>query len=167
MRAAYQYRGMTIKVNHFWDRPGILHFCYYWLPPLVLTAAILLMAGDLGSVAKFKLPIIILTYLLPSFSSKEILELYHVLRKVGHFLAYALLFLTYVRAWRWHMQMSRLKAVFLALVICFLVSAGDEGRQALYSSRTGSPRDVGLDMSGALTAAIAFFPFLRQEDRKK
>ena len=33
-------------------------------------------------------------------------------------MAYAVLFGAYVRAWRWHMQMSRLKAIFLALAIC-------------------------------------------------
>jgi hypothetical protein len=43
---------------------------------LLLTAGILLMAGDLGSVAKFRIPVIILAYLLPSYSRQEISELY-------------------------------------------------------------------------------------------
>ncbi len=82
-------------------------------------------------------------------------------------MAYAVLFGAYVRAWRWHMQMSRWKAIFLALAICLVVSAGDEGRQAFYASRTGCPQDVALDMSGAFTAAIAFFPFLRHENQRE
>ena len=77
------------------------------------------------------------------------------LRKVGHFLAYAVLFFAYARAWRWHLGKSRLKAVLLALAICFLISTGDESRQAMYSSRTGTPRDVVLDMSGALTCRVS------------
>jgi VanZ family protein len=154
---------MTSNLNGFWEHPRMIRFCFYWLPPLLLTAGIFLMAGDLGSVTKLRLPIIILKYLLPSYSKQEIVEIYLWGRKVGHFLAYAALFFAYVRAWRWHMGRSRLQAVLLALAICFLVSAGDEGRQVLYACRTGSSRDVVLDMSGALTAALVAFPFLRQD----
>jgi VanZ family protein len=156
---------MTTNVKELGEHPRMVKFYIYWLPPLFLTAGILMMAGDLGSVAKFTIPIMILEYLLPSYSRKEIMELYFIIRKVGHFSAYAALFFAYARAWRWHMGKSRLKAVFLALAVCLLISAGDESRQALHPSRTGSPRDVVLDMSGALTAALASFPFLRQEDR--
>jgi VanZ family protein len=156
---------MTSKVNHVWEQPRLAHFCFYWLPPLLLTAGILIMAGELGSVNGLKIVLRILEHLLPSYSKKEIFQLYLVLRKVGHFLAYALLFGAYVRAWCRHMQMTRLKAVLMALAICLLVSSADEGRQAFYSSRTGQPKDVVLDMSGALTAAIALFPFLKKDDQ--
>jgi hypothetical protein len=37
----------------------------------------------------------------------------------------------------------------------------------LHESRTGRPQDVALDMSGAFTAAIALFPFLRLENRRE
>jgi VanZ family protein len=123
------------------------------------------MAGDLGSTATFRLPVIILQYFLPSWPIAEINNLYGHLRKVGHFTAYAVLFAAYVRAWHWHMHLSRWKAIFLALAFCLVISAGDEGRQAFYHSRTGCPQDVALDMSGALAAAIVFFPFLRQENQ--
>ena len=82
------------------------------------------MAGDLGSVSHFRLPLKILRYMLPSYSPKAIYALYLKLRKVGHFLAYALLFGAYVRAWRWHLGKSRCKTIFLSLAICLLVSAG-------------------------------------------
>lgn len=100
--------------------------------------------------------------LFPSSPLPEIYQMYGDLRKVMHFLVYASLFAAYVRAWRWHVGLARWQAIFLALFICLLVSSADEGRQALYLSRTGRPRDVLLDMSGAVTAAIALFPFLRQ-----
>jgi VanZ family protein len=158
---------MTVKAQNFFEHFGPANFCYFWLPPMLLTAGILFMAGDAGSVFKVRLPIFIIKYLLPSLPDKEVYQLYLGIRKVGHFLAYAALFGAYVRAWRWHNQISRLKAVFLALGICFLVSVADEGRQMFYASRSGSPKDVGLDMSGALTAAIALFPFLRQDNSKK
>ena len=158
---------MTIKINHLEQQSRIMNFYYYWLPPLFLSAGILIMAGDLGSVAKFTLPVTILKSLLPSWSMNEIYQLCGKLRKVGHFMAYAVLFGAYVRAWRWHMRLSRLKAIFLALAICLLISSGDELRQSFYASRTGCPQDVALDMSGAFTAAIAFFPFLRQENLRE
>ncbi len=144
-------------------RGWFLPFLWYWLPPCLLTIGILVMAGDWGSISQFRLPIKILEFLLPSLSAKEIYQLYAELRKVLHFLVYAALFAVYARAWRWHVGLGRWKAIFLALLVCLLVSSADEGRQTLFLSRTGSPRDVLLDMSGALTAAIALFPFLRQE----
>lgn len=143
------------------------HFCFYWVPPLLLTAGILIMAGDFGSVSKFWRFVKIVEFFLTSYSHKELYQIYLVLRKIGHFLAYAALFFAYARAWRWHLQQTRITTIFLALAICFLVSAGDESRQALYPSRTGSVRDVLLDMSGALTAALVMFPFLRSDDRDK
>jgi VanZ family protein len=158
---------MTVKINHLEQPSGLGHFCYYWLPPLLLTTGIIILAGDLGSVAKFNLPVTILKFLLPSWSMKEIHILSLKLRKVGHFAAYAVLCLAYVRAWYWHLHMSRIKAMMLALAICLLVSAGDETRQAFHESRTGSPQDVALDMSGALTAAIVLFPLLEQEDQRE
>jgi VanZ family protein len=145
----------------------MVQFYYYWLPPLLLTFGILLLAGDLGSVAKFQLPMTVLAFFLPSWSHQEVLQLYLTLRKVGHFLAYAVLFAAYVRAWHWHLQMPRIKAILLALAICLMVSSADEGRQMFYLSRKGQPQDVALDMSGALTAAIVLFPFLDEKDRKK
>lgn len=144
-------------------RRWFLPFLHYWLPPFLLTIGILLMAGDWGAISKLRLPIKILEFLLPSYSPKEIYQLYAVLRKVGHFLVYAALYAVYVRAWRWQVGLGRWPAVLLTLLICLVVSTADESRQALFTLRTGSPRDVLLDMSGALTAAIAFFPFLQQE----
>lgn len=152
---------MTSKSNHLGEQHWLVSMVYYWLPPLLLTLAILFLAGDWGSTHKLRFPLTILKYLFPALSGKEIYRLYLELRKVGHFMAYALLFFTYVRAWRWHLQMTRLKAILLALAVCFLVAAADESRQAFYASRTGHFRDVVLDMSGALTAAIVLFPFLR------
>jgi len=140
----------------------IFSFCYYWLPPLVITAGVIIMAGDMGSVTHFRWPVVMLQYLLPTYSKKEIMSLYMTLRQVGHFMVYGALFIAYVRAWRWHIQLSRLKSIFLALGICFLISAGDEGVQALHNSRSGRFEDVLLDMSGALAAALAMFPFLRE-----
>jgi VanZ family protein len=154
---------MAGKVNKLKEAPWTILFCYYWLPPLLLTAGILLMAGELGSVSNYTIVVRILRIFLPSYSLAELYKIYFFLRKLGHFLAYALLFAAYVRAWRWHLGKTRLNAVLLTLGLCFLVAAADETRQSFHSSRTGSPGDVILDMSGALTAALVLFPFLREQ----
>jgi VanZ family protein len=156
---------MTSNVNQVWEPSRVVHFCSYWLLPLLLTAGILIMAGDLGSVNELGIVIKFLEYLLPSYSKKEVYQLFFILRKAGHFLAYALLFGAYARAWRWHMKMTRLQAIFLALTICLFLAAGDESWQAFHPSRTGNLNDVILDMSGALTAAVALFPFLKEDDQ--
>lgn len=134
---------------------------------MLLTAGILIMAGDFGSVSKFWMFVKVVEPFLTLYSHQDLFQIYLVLRKIGHFLAYAALFVAYARAWRWHLKQTRLKTVLLALALCFLVSAGDESRQALHPSRTGSVWDVVLDMSGALTAALILFPFLRPDDREK
>ncbi len=156
---------MTTSSKHLEGYHGIFIFLYYWLPPMLLTAGILALAGDLGSVSKFRWPIAILKYLLPSLSRQEIYQIYAVLRKIGHFLAYGLLFFSYVRAWWWHVRLSRWHAILLALAVCLLVAVADESRQAGHTSRTGSVRDVALDMSGALAAAMVVCPFLKAADR--
>jgi len=147
-------------------RPWLVPMVSYWLPPFLLTIGILLMAGDWGSTSNLRLPIRILAMLFPSYPLAEIYQIYGGLRKLMHFLVYAALFAVYARAWRWHVGLGRWTAVFLALLICLLISSADESRQALYLSRSGSPRDVLLDMTGAVTAAFALFPFLRQENLK-
>jgi VanZ family protein len=136
----------------------------YWLPPFLLTIGILIMAGDFGSAERFRLPLRIMFQLLPSWPPREVYQLYLMLRKVGHFIAYAALCAAYLRAFRWHMHLSRAKAILAALAICLVISSADEGRQMFYTSRTGSPRDIALDMSGALITAIALFPFLEDKD---
>lgn len=129
-------------------------FGNYWLPPLGLSAAILILAGDLGSGHNSRFLIPILHALFPSLSLAQLTSIHGFVRKAGHFLAYALLLITWVRAWKWHLGFSLGKSEVLSLAIVLLVAILDEGRQSQYPSRGGSPWDVLLDMSGALTAAL-------------
>ncbi|HAY20656.1 MAG TPA: hypothetical protein DCY27_00490 [Desulfobacterales bacterium] len=156
---------MTSGVLSVWRCPWLVNFCFFWLPPLLLTAGIFILAGDLGSTSKFRLPVIILQFLLPSLSMSEIVWISDILRKVAHFLVYGLLLIGYARAWHWHIRMKPLPAIVLALMICLAVSAADEARQALHRSRSGCPQDVALDMSGALAAAGVMYPLLRRGRR--
>lgn len=132
-------------------------FCSYWLPPLLLTGGILICAGDLGSFKHTRFIITMLQYLVPSLTPGQAKQVYVYLRKIGHFLAYASLCYTWVRALRWHLDYTSVRAVILALAISLGVAILDEGRQSFFTTRTGNPWDVMLDFSGALTATLAFF----------
>lgn len=132
----------------------IFSFLYYWLPPLLLTMAIIAFAGDLGSVHNFQLTIYFIKFLFPELPQAEVYHFSVILRKIGHFVAYALLCLSYTRAFYRQVRLSRTVALLLALSVCLVVAVADEGRQFFYTSRSGRPQDVLLDMSGAATAGV-------------
>jgi VanZ family protein len=138
-------------------------FGKYWLPPLLLSTAILIFAGDLGAGYNSRFIIPLLQALSPSLSLAQLNLIHFYLRKAGHFLAYALLLTTWVRPWKVRLGFSLEKSAILSLMIVLLVAALDEGRQSFYASRGGSPWDVLLDMSGALTAALILVVFSRRE----
>lgn len=145
----------------FWRRPGVKACCYYWLPALLLTGFILLVAGDLGAFRNTKKLIPFLMSLFPSLTLAQAKSIHLGFRKTAHFLSYALLFAAWVRTLRWHLIWAPWKAILYALGICLAVALLDEGRQTFFASRTGNPWDVLLDLSGALTAFLALFPILR------
>ncbi|MBW1916943.1 MAG: VanZ family protein [Deltaproteobacteria bacterium] len=137
-------------------------FCFYWLPPLLLTGLILLFSGELGSVEYTQAIIKLIWPWFPSMNGKLANLLHFFLRKGGHFIIYAMLFVAWVRPLRWALGFSPLLAIFLALMINLGVALTDEGNQARIESRTANPRDILLDISGALTATLIIFPVLRQ-----
>jgi VanZ family protein len=142
-------------------------FCNYWAPPLFLSTAILIFAGDLGADHNPRFIIPILQALFPTLSLTQLNLIHFYIRKAGHFLAYALLLTTWVRAWKWRLGFTLGKAEIVSLMIVLLVAVLDEGRQSFYPSRGGSPWDVLLDMSGAFTAAIILAFCSRRERLEK
>jgi VanZ family protein len=140
-------------------------FGNYWLPPLLLSTAILISAGDLGAGHNSRFILPLLQALFPTLSLTQLNLIHFYVRKAGHFLAYALLLAIWVRPWKRHLGFSLGKSEFLSLVIVLLLAILDEGRQSFYSSRGGSPWDVLLDMSGALTAALILGFCSRREPR--
>ena len=81
--------------------------------------------------------------------------IHHVIRKTGHFMAYGLLCLAWLRAWRmtWP-QAGFLSQAGLALAGTALVATWDEWHQTFLPNRTGSPWDVLLDCCGAATLIV-------------
>jgi VanZ family protein len=94
--------------------------------------------------------------------------IHHLIRKSGHFTGYGLLGLAWLRAW-W---MTLPRSFFLVdTVLAFLGTAmtasADEFHQSFLPNRTGSPWDVLLDCSGALTMQLIVYVFLRVFKPKK
>ncbi len=130
-------------------------FLWYWLPPLAWCGAMLLMSGDLGSAKNTGSILEWLLSWFPPLSPAQFKLMHFYVRKIiGHFGNYACLYFLWFRACRGQLRLTSGRAFFLAIGVCLVMALMDEGHQALFASRTSSLRDVGLDLSGAATAAL-------------
>jgi VanZ family protein len=137
------------------DRARAKEFLNYWLPALLFSLAILVLSGDLGSSRNTGVLVRWALSWMPGLTPGQIDLLNGYLRKLGHLTAYGFLFFLWFRALRGHFHAARpWSSALWALAICLLVSCLDEGHQAWYHSRGGSPWDVALDMVGALLSAV-------------
>lgn len=134
--------------------PSARQFCFYWLPPLLLTGGILAVSGELGSSQHTKKLLDWLFSWLPFAELPQMEESHGYLRKVGHVTVYGSLYWLWFRAFVG--RFSRLKpAVCWSLGLCLLTALADEGHQYLVPSRDGSILDVALDFGAAAVAALA------------
>ena len=90
------------------------------------------------------------------------------IRKSGHFLGYGLLALAWLRAW-W---MTLPKSVFitdalLALLGTAMTASADELHQTFLPGRTGTPWDVLIDCTGAITLQLIVYVCMRIFKPKK
>ncbi len=124
--------------------------------PLVLwIALILFFSGSRGSVDEtsgFFRPL--LEFFFPYASPEELIRYYGYLRKVLHFVVYAILGVLSYRALS-STSRSRRRTATISLLLCLTVSATDEYIQSLDPSRTGTPYDVIIDMAGAMVAVAS------------
>ncbi len=144
-------------------------FLWCWLPPLVWCGVILILSGDLGSSQH---TFGILKWLLswfPPLTPAQFELLHHYLRKtLGHFGNYAFLYFLWFRAFRRGTGFGAGRAFLGSLGLCLALALLDEGHQAMFASRGSSLRDVALDLSGSITAALAAWLFrpARADKRK-
>ena len=90
------------------------------------------------------------------------------MRKSCHFLGYAVFGLFWLRAWWLTLPRARfLQDATLAVLGSGLVASADEFHQHFIPTRTGSPWDVLLDCSGALSVQLIAYIFLRAFRPKK
>jgi VanZ family protein len=87
---------------------------------------------------------------------------HHLIRKCGHFIGYGFIGVAWLRAWWMTLPHSHFREnAFLALLGTFLVASLDELHQSYLPNRNGTPWDVLLDCSGALTLQLAVYAYLR------
>jgi VanZ family protein len=88
--------------------------------------------------------------------------LHHYIRKSGHFTGYGLMGLAWLRAWWMTLPRSHfLPDALLALLGTALVASCDEWHQTFLPNRTGSPWDVLLDCTGAITLQLIVYLSMR------
>lgn len=101
-------------------------------------------------------------------SSQAWAEIHHLIRKTGHFIGYGLVSLCFYWSWRMTLRQSltagmwaqRRRAALLAIACTLTLASADEFHQRFLPSRTSSIYDVGIDLSGGLTAQTLLFAAL-------
>jgi VanZ family protein len=88
--------------------------------------------------------------------------IHFMFRKSGHLFGYGFIGVAWLRAWWMTLPQSHfLEDTFLALLGTSLVASLDELHQSYLPNRTGSPWDVLLDCTGALTLQLIVYIYLR------
>ncbi|MGO9435207.1 MAG: VanZ family protein [Terracidiphilus sp.] len=87
---------------------------------------------------------------------------HHYIRKTGHFFGYGFIGLAWLRAWWFTLPHSRFRHdALLAILGTALVASCDEWHQSYLPNRTGTPLDVLLDCTGAITLQLIVYIFMR------
>lgn len=145
-----------------------------WWPTLLWLAAIASFSTDTfsaehtGSILR---KIVHLVY--GAITQEQFKVLHFFIRKAAHFSVYGLLSVFAFYSWRSALP-ARQRWTFhwsgLALALTLVAASLDELHQSFVPSRTASPRDVALDLVGALCFQIIIASFLgirRRDSRRK
>jgi VanZ family protein len=122
----------------------------YWVPPVGWALFLMVVSGDFGASPTTYGP---LKWVLATFfnlAPKTIDFLHPWFRKSLHVICYGILAVLWFRS----LMITFPERLRINLILALLLSLGvalvDEGHQFLLTSRTGTLRDVGLDMVGAV-----------------
>jgi VanZ family protein len=153
----------------------------YWIPVLLWLSIIVYESFGLSSAVTGTWLGKLLQILHIHLSAQAFAKLHHFLRKAGHLTGYGLLCVLLFRSWfhtmddpagtkpliRWSRGTRRFRAMCLrsaalALGMTLLTAALDEWHQTFDPSRTGTPWDVLLDVTGGICfLLIALFALRR------
>lgn len=153
--------------------PTTKRILYLWLPPILWLGVIAWESFQLSSHATAWWLYRTLNGMHISLSYAQLESMNHLLRKLGHFAGYGVLTVLFYRAWFHTLRSAgdssriRLRCAMFALLVTLLAAMADEWHQSFDITRTGTPRDVVLDMSGAITAQILAFGIYARWRREK
>jgi VanZ family protein len=136
-----------------------------WLCLLAMFSSDVFSAEHTGSILQK-----ILQALFGEISEQRFVLIHFLLRKSAHFCSYGMLSAFAFFSWRatfpafkaWSVRWSG-----LALLLTLVAASGDEFHQSFVPSRTSSPRDVLLDMVGAIFFQIAIAIWLQSRSAIK
>jgi VanZ family protein len=92
--------------------------------------------------------------LVPWMSASTFRATHAVVRKVSHFVEYAVLGGLWLHAFRSRVRFRPSTAAWAALAMCLACAVVDETHQTRVPGRHGSPRDVVLDSLGAMAGVL-------------
>lgn len=99
----------------------------------------------------------ILLWLFPEINEEQIAQLHFIVRKIAHFVEYAILALLAARAFSSSSQTLLRRRWFLASFLLVAIYAlSDEFHQSFVPSRGASIYDSFIDMAGGLTALLFY-----------
>lgn len=138
------------------------HAAVVWLPLLVWTALVFLFSSDAfsssntaGFLARW------LQALFGDLSQRTIDAANFITRKLAHLVAYGILAVLAFRAWRASRAGGRFRWAGLALVYCLVIASIDEANQAFSGVRSGTVKDVALDLTGGVLALASYYVIRR------
>ena len=109
-----------------------------------------------GQTSRFFEPLV--RWLWPDASPEAVYVLHVIVRKCGHLVEYAVVALLAFRAVRGRRpEPWRLSWALAAIAIAAVFATADELRQSLTTTRTGTPGDVAVDVTGACLAMLALW----------
>jgi VanZ family protein len=142
---------------------------HHWLPPLLWMAAMFSFSTDAFSADHTGSRLLWFLHLVyPAITQYQYQWVHFLTRKAAHVAEYAILAWLWWRAfradsklrwqWRWAGQAFAIVAVWALL---------DEWHQTFTTSRTGSPYDSLLDMSGGLMALLVIWRVQKKHSRQQ
>ncbi len=142
---------------------GFWYWVYIWLPVAVGIGVIVIESTEFFGSDHTSGPLrSVYEALFGHVSTARWEIIHHYIRKCGHFLGYGFVGLAWLRAWWFTLPHSRfVQDAFLALLGTAMIASCDEWHQTFLPNRTGSPWDVLLDCTGAITVQLIVYVFMR------
>jgi VanZ family protein len=145
------------------NRRGLWFWVYVWFPVLLGIVIIALESQEFMGADHTSHPLrMLFQFIFGPIGDARWDLVHHYIRKSGHFVGYGLIGLAWLRAWWFTLPHSRfLPDALLALLGTALIASCDEWHQSYLPNRTGTPKDVLLDCTGAIVLQLIVYTFMR------
>jgi len=145
------------------NRRGLWFWVYVWFPVLLGIGVIAIESQEFMGADHTSGPLrALFQFVFGPIGDARWDLVHHYIRKSGHFVGYGLIGLAWLRAWWFTLPHSRfLPDALLALLGTALIASCDEWHQSYLPNRTGTPKDVLLDCTGAIVLQLIVYTFMR------